>query len=141
MNRVWVRTAFVGVFVAALIAGAVYMRNRPQGLPIADIPPVDSKGYIAAIMEKDGQSRLVAILPDGTIRDAPGGADVMDSELTWKPDGRRVVFVSNRSSGGSLQVFEWTPDRETEPVQLTPGGGGRQNPWFTPDASQIIYAS
>ena len=141
MNRVWVRTAIVGVVVVALVAGAVYLRSRPQGLPIADIPPVDSKGYIAALMEKDGQSRVVAILPDGSIREAPGDRDVMDSEITWKPDGRRIVFVSNRSSGGSIQVFEWTPDRDSDPIQLTPDGAGRQNPWFTPDGQQFVYAS
>lgn len=141
MNRVWVRTAIVGVVVAALVAGAVYLRSRPQGLPIADIPPVNSKGYIAALMERDGKTRVVAILPDGTVREAPGDGDVVDNELTWKPDGRRVVFVSNRSAGGSFQVFEWTPDREAEPIQLTPGGASRQNPWFAPDSKQFVYAS
>jgi dipeptidyl aminopeptidase/acylaminoacyl peptidase len=141
MNRVWVRTAIVGVVVVALVAGAVYLRNRPQGLPIADFPPVDSKGYLAAIMEKDGHSRLVAILPDGSIREAPGNDEVVDAEITWKPDGKRIVFVSNRSSGGSFQVFEWIPDRDSDPVQLTPGGAGRQNPWFAPDGQQFIYAS
>ena len=141
MNRVWVRTAIVGVVVVALVAGAIYLRNRPQGLPIADFPAVDSKGFVAAIMEKDGESKVVAILPDGTIREAPGGSAVMDTEITWKPDGRRIVFVSNRSQGGSLQVFEWTPDRDSDPVQLTPGGAGRQNPWFAPDGQQFIYAS
>src|SRR5687768_5412759 len=95
MNRVWVRTAIVGVVVVALVAGAVYLRNRPQGLPIADFPPVDSKGYLAAIMEKDGHSRVVAILPDGTIREAPGDGEMVDAEITWKPDGKRIVFVSN----------------------------------------------
>ena len=141
MNRVWVRTAIVGVVVVALVAGAIYLRNRPQGLPIADFPAVDSKGYIAAIMEKEGESKVVAILPDGTIREAPGGSAVMDTEIAWKPDGRRIVFVSNRAQGGSLQVFEWIPDRDSDPVQLTPGGAGRQNPWFTPDGQQLIYAS
>jgi dipeptidyl aminopeptidase/acylaminoacyl peptidase len=141
MNRVWVRTAIVGVVVVVLVAFAVYQRNRPQGLPITDFPAVDSKGYIAAVMEKDGQSRVVAILPDGTVREAPSEADVMDTEITWKPDGRRIVFVSNRSEGGSLQVFEWTPDRDGDPIQLTASGAGRQNPWFLPDGSQFVYAS
>ncbi|MEO7454454.1 MAG: LpqB family beta-propeller domain-containing protein [Fimbriimonadales bacterium] len=141
MHRVWVRTAIVGVVVAALIAGAVFLRSRPQGLPIADFPAVDSKGYIAAIMEKDGKSRLVAIKPDGSLREAPGSATAIDSEIVWKPDGRRVLFVSNRSPGGSLQVFEWTPDRDADPIQLTPGGASRQNPWFSPSGDQFLYAS
>jgi len=141
MNRVWVRTAILGGVLAALIAGAVYLRSRPQGLPIVDIPAVDSKGYVAALMEKDGATRLVAILPDGTIREAPGDGDFIDGELTWKPDGRRVIFTSNRSSGGSIQVFEWTPDRESDPIQLTPNGASRQNPWFKPDGSEFLYAS
>jgi hypothetical protein len=141
MNRVWVRTGIVGVVLVSLVAGAIYLRNRPQGLPIADIPPVDSKGFIAAIMEKDGAGRVVVILPDGTIRAAPGDGAVNDREITWKPDGRRVVFTSNRTQRGSIQVFEWTPDRGGEPIQLTPGGASRQNPWFAADGAEIYYAS
>lgn len=141
MNRVWVRTAILGAVLAALIAGAVYLKNRPQGLPIVDIPAVDSKGYIAALLEKDGATRLVAILPDGTVREAPGESAYIDRELTWKPDGRRVLFTSNRSKGGSIQVFEWIPDRDSEPVQLTPNGASRQNPWFEPNGSGFFYAS
>jgi dipeptidyl aminopeptidase/acylaminoacyl peptidase len=127
--------------LAALIAGAVYLRTRPQGLAIVDIPAVDSRGYIAALLEKDGATKLVAILPDGSVREAPGGGDFFDSELTWKPDGRRVLFTSNRSKGGSIQVFEWIPDRNSDPVQLTPGGASRQNPWFAPDGKEFVYAS
>ncbi len=141
MNRVWVRSAILGAVLAALIAGAIYLRSRPQGLPIVDIPAVDSKGYIAALLEKDGATRLVAILPDGSVREAPGDGEFIDGELTWKPDGRRVLFTSNRSRGGSIQVFEWIPDRESDPVQLTPSGASRQNPWFTPDGKEFVYAS
>lgn len=141
MNRVWVRTAILGIVVVALVAVAVCLRNRPQGLPITDIPPVDSVGYIAALLEKDGETRLVAISPDGTIREAQGGSRVVDHEPAWKPDGRRVVFVSNRTSTGSIQVFEWAPDRDGEPIQLTPNGASRQNPWFAPDGNAFYYAS
>lgn len=141
MNRVWVRTAILGTALAALIAGAVYLRNRPQGLPIVDIPPVNSKGYIAALLEKEGGTRVVVIQPDGTVREAPGEADQIDGELTWKPDGRRVIFTSNRGKGGSIQVFEWAPDRDGDPTQLTPNGASRQNPWFAPDGREFYYAS
>ena len=141
MNRVWVRTGIVGLLAAALIAGAVYLRSRPQGLPMLDLPAVDSRGYIAALMEKDGKSRLVAILPDGSIREAPSAATDQDYELTWKPDGRRIVFASNRAEGGSIQLFEWIPDRDSDPIQLTANGASRSNPWFAADGSRFFYAS
>ncbi|MDQ2985287.1 MAG: hypothetical protein M3R13_01035 [Armatimonadota bacterium] len=141
MSRVWVRTAILGAVLAALIGGAVYIRNRPQGLPIVDIPAVDSKGYIAALVEEKGGDRLVVILPDGTVREAPGEGEIADREPTWKPDGKRIVFTSSRTSGGSIQVFEWTPDRDSDPVQLTPSGASRQNPWFRADGSEFLYAS
>ena len=141
MNRVWVRTAIVGVVLAALVAGAVYLRSRPQGLPIADFPAVDSKGIIAALMEKDGNTRVVAISLDGAIREAPGQGNIQDRELAWKPDGRRVVFASNRSERGSIQIFEWIPDRDSDPIQLTPDGASRQNPVFNSGGGEFIYAS
>src|SRR5207249_4707671 len=89
---------------------------------------------------RDGD-RLVVIDAKGNMRNAPGTEEVQDKEIAWKPDGRRIIYVSNYKTDGSFQIFEWKADRDNEPYQLTPNGASRQNPWFAPDGSAFLYAS
>lgn len=140
MNRVWVRAILLGVVAAALIGGAIWLRSRPQGLPLVDLPAVDSKGYIAALREDGSETHLVVFDARGKMRVPPQG-NFDDREIDWKPDGRRIIFVSNRASSGAYQVFEWLPDRENEPTQLTPDGASRENPWFALDGRRFLYSS
>jgi dipeptidyl aminopeptidase/acylaminoacyl peptidase len=141
MRGVFYRSIGLVAIVGLLAAGAFWWTRQPQDVPVFDVPPVNSAGFIAAIQEKEGTDRLVAISPSGEIREASGDADVVDSELAWKPDGKRIVFVSNRSEDGSPQIFEWKPDRENRPFMLTPTGASRQNPVWNAKATEILYTS
>lgn len=141
MRGLQYRTLLLIVIFAAL-AGLVYwIRDRDPRRPLADIPPVNSKGYIAALMEAEDGERQVVITPEGAIKTVPGKPEYLEKEFDWRPDGGRVVFTSNRASDGSFQMFEWRPDKESEPFQLSPNGASRQNPWFTPDGSKLLCAT
>ncbi|MGI8922594.1 MAG: TolB family protein [Fimbriimonadales bacterium] len=141
MNRVLVRSILLAIAAGLLVAGAIWLRSRPQGLPLADFPAVDSKGYIAALKETGSTYRLVSIDPKGAVSELAGGEEADDREIVWKRDGRRVLFVSNRAPNGSYQIFEWLPDRDNDATQLTPSGAGRQNPWFTLGGRAFMYSS
>ena len=141
MHRLLIRTLLLVVVAGGLFWGIVWLKNRDPGRPLADIPAIDSRGYIAALMQTHEGDRLVAIDAKGNIRNAPGTEEVQDKEIAWKPDGRRIIYVSNYKTDGSFQNFEWKPDRDNDPYQLTPNGASRQNPWFVPDGSMFLYAS
>jgi dipeptidyl aminopeptidase/acylaminoacyl peptidase len=141
MSRILSRTVTLLV-IAALLGGVVYwLKGRRQDRPLVDLPAVDSKGYVLALKQTEAGDRLVAISPTGEIREATGTPETIDREPTWTPDGRRAVFVSNRSIDGSYQIFEWKPDRTNEPFQITPNGAARRNPWMTADGAEVLYAS
>ncbi len=61
-----------------------------------------------------------------------------DSQPRYSPDGRKILFVSDRSGGDNL----WTLDVETgDTTQITKGNGGQ---WMSPDwgpKGEYIFAS
>jgi serine/threonine protein kinase/Tol biopolymer transport system component len=62
--------------------------------------------------------------------------DRTDLPTAWMPDGRRVVFASNRS--GSFHIYTQSVDDRT--AQLLIGGDGDQSlPRVTPDNKWILY--
>jgi Tol biopolymer transport system component len=54
------------------------------------------------------------------------------------PDGRRIVFVSNRA-GGAFDIWRMDADG-SNPLRLT-SGRGENFPHFTPDGRSVVYAT
>lgn len=131
--------AIVGIGVVSMI---VWMTNRPIGRLWVIVPPARTSDMIVALREgEDGSSRIVSISADGTIREPSGGAEIDDREFVWDAKGDRVIFVSNRAPDGSYQLFDWIPDRDNNPFQLTLAGASRSNPWFVHNGNSILFAS
>ena len=142
MNRVNARLVILGIVVIAMIAAFLWIRSRPQDRAWIVVPPVNSKGMIAAFMEtEDGLSRLVTITESGTVREASAPAGTDDQDFVWQADGNRIVFVTNRSSDKSFQVFDWLPDRENDAYQITPNGASRSSLWMSPGGEYFLYTS
>lgn len=131
----------VAVVLAPLLAAFIWMRSRPQDRPWIDIPAVNSRGFIGAQMETDAGAVLVSIAPDGTIRQPKGGSSPNDGDFTWHPEGRRIMFVSNRSEDGSEQLFSWRPDQNADALQETPAGAVRSAPWYFAPGNFLLFCS
>jgi TolB protein len=61
-----------------------------------------------------------------------------DAEGSFSPDGRNIVFTSNRT--GDLELFAMKPDG-TGVVQLTNTPGYDGGPFFSPDGKHLLYRS
>ncbi|MCO6438005.1 MAG: PD40 domain-containing protein [Phycisphaerae bacterium] len=74
--------------------------------------------------------------PDGSnlrrLNDAPG----YDAEGAYAPDGKSIVFTSQRD--GDLEIYVMDADGKN-PRRITHGKGYDGGPFFSPDGKQIIY--
>jgi Tol biopolymer transport system component len=61
-----------------------------------------------------------------------------DAECAYSPDGKWIVFSSNRS--GDLELWVMRPDG-TGAVQLTHSKGYDGGPFFSPDQKRLVYRS
>ena len=58
---------------------------------------------------------------------------------SWSPDGRRIVFASNRT--GDFDIYVLTLGSPSPPVRLTDAPGRDAHPMFSPDGSRIAFQS
>lgn len=74
--------------------------------------------------------------PDGSnlkrLTDAPG----YDAEGSYSPDGRKIVFTSQRD--GDLELYVMDADGRNQ-KRLTFGAGYDGGPFFSPDGGTILY--
>jgi hypothetical protein len=141
LKQLIIRSVVLIVIVAVLAATYYWLVSRPQDRPLMIIPPVDSKGYILALMETEDGQKVVSIAPDGKIRGRNVAENISDTSPIWSKTGEHIIYISNQTSDGSYQIFEWIPDRENEPFQLSPNGASRSSPWLTGDGKLLLYAS
>ncbi len=97
------------------------MALSPDGKKVA----VTARGEIFAASAKDGGE---AVRVTNTV--AP------ESYVTWSPDSKRLVYVSERN--GAMEIFQYDFATETE-TQLTRGTNTDTSPIFAPDGKSFAF--
>ncbi|MGH9702709.1 MAG: DPP IV N-terminal domain-containing protein, partial [Candidatus Acidiferrales bacterium] len=59
-----------------------------------------------------------------------------ESEISWSPDSRQLVYVSDRAGSTNIFLHDFTSNAET---QLTTGNHNDTYPRFSPDGKQIAF--
>ncbi|HSM13884.1 MAG TPA: hypothetical protein VLA66_07425, partial [Thermoanaerobaculia bacterium] len=124
--------------------------GRPKTLFWASgLFPFRGSGTVASVFAVLGPGRFVfdtweqsealreVDLVDGAVRQLTGSL-AADRQPAYSPDGRSLVFSSNRT--GNLDL--WLLDLETSRLrQLTDDPAQDWDPGFTPDGSRILFSS
>ena len=98
-------------------------------------PPDYSRGYVWPVYASFDLFLVTPDTPQGTvISPAPG----YDAEATLSPDGKKIVFTSQRN--GDLDIYTMNIDG-SELRQLTSEPGYDGGPFFSWDNRKIVYRS
>lgn len=125
-------------------AGPERLTDPGEGVDYADPIWLDDDTILVSIFEgsgPDARRRLWRLSAGTGERIAPllpeswGGHEI---QPTLSPDGRRVVFASDRSGIYDLYVHDLNSG---ETVQLTRVLGAALEPTFTPDGDAVLYIS
>src|SRR5437588_11137150 len=107
-----IRRSIIWVVVLAAIGyGFVWLLGHNRD-PDPLLPPFHSVGDIAVVEVKGSGTQAEIIKPDGGLIESPdyniGGSD---HNITWRPDGNRLFFESDRYNQ-EPHVFRWNPDKQ-----------------------------
>ncbi|HWP44490.1 MAG TPA: LpqB family beta-propeller domain-containing protein [Blastocatellia bacterium] len=93
----------------------------PDGKKVAFVV----RGEIYAASAKDGGDAA-------RVTNSPA----LESQISWSPDSRRIVYTSNREGTPHLYLYDFTTNTET---QLTRGGLEDSMPSFSPDGRYVVF--
>jgi Tol biopolymer transport system component len=110
----------------------------PTSTPIPPTPR--PRGRIVFATSSFGYSEICVINADGSNLTRITSNQVYDWHPNWSPDGRRIVFATNRDGSGSDEIYTMNPDGSGV-VRLTYTGAKENTPVWHPDGSRIFFSS
>ena len=120
----------------------ITLRGVPAGPSVERL--TITNGIEEMALSPDG--RKVAFIAHGEVfaasaRDGGTAARVSTSaarerQVSWSPDSRRVVYVSDRDGSQGLYVYDFGTSRET---RLTEAAAGDVTPIFSPDGRSVVF--
>jgi TolB protein len=77
--------------------------------------------------------------PDGTGRKQLTHSKGYDAEGTYSPDGKHIVFCSNRSGPGNFELYIMDSDGKNARKLTDAPGCYNGGPFFSPDGKRVIF--
>lgn len=129
MERLWLLPATGGTAVALTPPGLRLTQPRFSA---------DGKSIIAQGDWRDDRTHLWRIDTASGSAERLMAGDWRDTDAHWHPDGKRLLFVSDRA--GSDDIWEYDVDaRAARPLTTMPGA--ESGPVYSHDGEQLIYVS
>lgn len=101
------------------------------------VPPGGGSGYLVIGRSPVSRRNIYSISTDGTGRRTLTDSSANDYDAHYSPDGRQIVFVSNRGSGTNLYLME----ADGSNVEQLTFGGSNLDPDWSPDGELIAFSS
>ncbi|MBK9214436.1 MAG: PD40 domain-containing protein [Chloracidobacterium sp.] len=104
-----------------------------------------SNGKIAFTSDRDGNSEIYVMDPDGSNQTRITNNNIFDGHAAWSRDGRKMAFISQRETGG-YAIFQMNADgtdkTEITPVNYQPSSL-LSTSWgisWSPDGNRLVFA-
>ncbi|MFN7017981.1 MAG: TolB family protein [Fimbriimonadales bacterium] len=139
MNRIQRRERLlIGILIVLIMIGALALiRSQPWGrVDLRPLKPNTPNWIVCVRLNDDAHGDIVMLLPDGQMQMLTED-DFDDRSPDWAPDGKKLVFSSNRRD----YVYQlWTIDPDGRGLsQLTLGGGAKLAPYYDRDGRYILH--
>src|SRR4051794_26596170 len=106
-----------------------------------DINPFNgSKGGIFISFSDGSAQRRLTEFANGNKDFTPHGLNAPDDHPSFSPDGRKIVFTSNRVNSDNWDIYVMNVNG-TNPTRLTTSSGLDTEPVFSPDGGLIVFSS
>ena len=99
---------------------------------------LQANGQIAFVSDRDGNSEIYRMNPDGTGPIRLTNNAVVDVQPAFSPDGSKIVFASDRDGNRELYIMNADGTGQT---RLTTDSAADEDPAFSPDGSKIVFDS
>lgn len=113
-------------------------KNAPLGPAPAPLPVPNRKFILFESNRGDQGYQVYLMNPDGTGQKALTSPPHESFDPAWSPDGKQVVFESDRDSPGRSQLFLMNADGTNERPLITSSANERMPKW-SPDGSKIAF--
>ena len=115
-----------------------FTRYAPQGLVVIAVDVREDEGTAAAFAEGLGATFPVGLDADGSAAKKLTGGEFLDAWPAWRPGGKQIAFVSNRS--GNYDVWLMNADGSNL-VNLTDHAAQDASPAWSPDGKKLAFVT
>lgn len=133
----WFRRGTPDLFIFDLRAGRVKQVAGGAGLHLGARTDPTGRRIAVAVEDGDGQLDIVLLGRDGSFLGPVTRHPAADYSPSWSPDGRRLVFVSDRAGSPQLHVLDVEAGGPPERVPGQPSFA--TDPEWSPDGTRIAF--